>query len=118
MNTKYLPKLKNPNGEYKGSGRRVDPNTWKTGPDELTREKYYAFLKHRAQCKFRSEPYNLSWEDWQTLWSDDAFKRRGRKSTDLCMARINFDLPWCVENCVVYPRSEHLKRNVEFRKND
>jgi hypothetical protein len=97
-------------------GRPVDPTTWKSGPDPFKREKYYAWLKHRAQAQYRNEPYQLTWEDWDSVWTDDDFRKRGRKNTDYCIARIDPDDAWCIHNCHVVTRRQHLQRNREFRK--
>ena len=80
------------------------------------REKRYAYLKHRSQCMYRKEPYDLSWEDWNELWTDELFAKRGRGKDDLCLARVNIRDSWNLFNCIVYTRHEHLKRNGEFRK--
>lgn len=108
---KYTPKPR------PGSrGRRVNPENWCTGPDPIRREKYYAFLKHRAQAKYRNEPYELTWEQWEAKWSDSDFLNRGRKTTSVCISRINQSEPWSDSNCEVVLRTDHLKRNGEFRK--
>lgn len=95
--------------------RKVNPNSWITGPNELRHEKYYAYLKHRAQCNYRQEFYTLTWEDWESLWDDELFLKRGRRGVDLCLSRIDFNLPWSLNNVVITSRREHLKRNGEFR---
>ena len=99
MQHKYMPLPKTDKVKGDGRfGRYVNPDQWKTGPDPFTREKYYAYLKHRAQCNYRSESYNLTWEDWQSLWTDELFSRRGRKSDSLVMQRIRTTDPWQSDN--------------------
>lgn len=100
-----------------GNGRYVDPEVWITGPDPLTREKYYAFLKHRAQARFRKEPYDLDWDDWQAFWDDDNFLKRGRGKDDYCLTRTNLREAWSVSNCYVATRQHVLERMKEFREN-
>lgn len=97
-------------------GRPVDPSKWISGPDPLSHDKYYAWLKHRAQARYRHEQYDLTWEEWETLWPDNLFLQRGRKSTDLCLARVDWSQPWSAVNCHIVERKQHLKRNGEFRK--
>lgn len=97
-----------------GPGRRSDPSKWITGEDPLTRDKYYAWLKHRAQAKHRKEEYDLTWEDWQSLWSDDNFKLRGRLGDNLCLTRSNFAGPWCLSNVKVVTRLEHFRMKKEM----
>jgi hypothetical protein len=119
MKSKYISAIKG--NKVKGDGkpgRYSDPTTWKSGPDLLTREKYYAFLKHRAQASYRKEQYSLTWEEWQGLWSDDLFNQRGRRITDMCLSRYNFDLPWTIDNCIVCTRQHHFEIKKEGNRND
>ena len=108
MKNKYVPKLK--------ERRRQQPESWKSGPDPLKHEKYYAWLKHRSQARYRGEPYDITWEDWEQLWSDEDFLQRGRSRDSLCLGRRNLKQSWSLENCYVGTRAEHLKRSSEFRK--
>lgn len=113
QNSKYLPKIKR--NKIKGDGkpgRYENPQSWKTGPDEHIREKYYAYLKHKAQCSFRGEQYELSWDDWQELWTDELFVRRGRKVDDLCLGRLDWNGVWSLENCFIQTRKEHFKQKT------
>lgn len=117
QNSKYLPKLKR--NKTRGDGRQgrfVDPSMWKTGPDEFTREKYYAYLKHKAQCKFRNEQYELTWDDWQVLWTDDLFARRGRGVKDLCLCRADWDGVWKLDNCIIQTRRQHFEQKTGKKK--
>ena len=98
-----------------GPGRYVDPDTWITGPDPVRHDKYYGYLKHRAQAKFRKEEYQLTWEDWEAYWPHHKWQCRGRKKTDLCLMRIDITQPWSVENCEVAERMKYLKRQQEYR---
>ena len=112
----YIPKLKG-NKKHKGDGMRgryVDPNKWKTGPDLHTREKYYAFLKHKAQAEWRGEDYELTWKDWQVLWPDELYARRGRSIDSLVLARKDWNGVWSLDNCETCTRREHFKRKKEF----
>jgi hypothetical protein len=115
MNYKYAPQSKRIKGQCKGWGNAVNPNRWNTGPNPVTHDKYYAWLKHRAQCKFRNEDYNLSWEDWQTLWCDDKFLQRGRTRDSLCLYKLEIDGVWDISNVQVGTRMEYLARGKEYR---
>lgn len=115
---KYIPK---PSGKkkHKGDGLRgryVNPDKWITGPDINVRMKYYAFLKHRTQALWRGEEYELTWEDWQILWPDHKFEQRGRKITDLCLARKDYNGVWSLDNCETCTRRQHFKRRSEFER--
>jgi hypothetical protein len=114
MQHKYVPQPKKL-GPNNSQGRYVTPNNWITGPDPLRREKYYAYLKHRAQAKFRNEHYELTWDDWETLWPDELFLRRGRRNKDLCIARLDRLDSWNTHNCTVCTMLEQKARRKEER---
>lgn len=102
MQWKYVPKSRNK--------RKTDPNNWISGPDPLTHDKYYAWLKHKAQAKFRHEIHELTWEDWQQLWPNELFEKRGRKSDDYCICLIDEYDGWVLGNVEVTSRLEHLRK--------
>lgn len=107
MQIKYGPKPKaNPK-------RRVDPETWLSGPTAYERELFYAWHKHRAQAHYRKEEYNLTYEDWRIIWHNpDDFLNRGRKQTNVVLTRIDRQLPWSIDNCQIQTRYEHLLNNT------
>lgn len=109
MKTSYIPKSK---GSIRN--RRVNPDIWITGPDLMRREKYYAFLKHRCQCRYRGEDYQLTFEDWENFWPDDVYLRRGRSIDSLLLTRYDISEGWSVENCLIQDRKTHLARKKEF----
>lgn len=100
-----------------GPGRRSNPNKWIMGSDPMKREKYYAWLKHRSQAAFRKEDYSLTWEDWELLWSDDDFSRRGRGMDNMCMFLIDRDQGWHLNNVAVEQRGTSFMFNGN-RKSD
>lgn len=115
---KYIPKCEGKPLGSPGKGRKVDPNYWKTGTDPIRRDKYYAFLKHRAQAKFRGEEYYLTWEDWESLWTPELWEQRGRRITNLCLTRPSFDGPWCVSNVEVATRRQHFNYKKQNNRDD
>ena len=97
----------------KGGGRTSDPENWITGPDPDRRDKYYAYLKHKSQASYRGEFYLLTWDDWEYLWQEPNWSKRGRKITDLCLTRLDFEGPWSVDNVIVCTRREHFDMKKE-----
>lgn len=93
----------------KGKGRATDPNSWCTGPDVERREKYYAYLKHKAQANFRGELYLLTWEDWEYIWTQARWRRRGRRISDLCLTQLEWGSGWSMDNVTICTRREHFK---------
>lgn len=105
----YICNEKNKKNDPKGRGRKYDPNSWCTGPDELKHEKYYAFLKHRSQAKYRCEPHDLTFEDWLEFWTDENYSQRGRSRDSLILAMSDPELGWTKSNLYITDRLTHLR---------
>jgi len=72
--------------------------------------RHQAFVRHRAQCAFRGEGFELTLEDWCKFWPDEAaFARRGRSTEDLVMTRWDIEKPWSRENCCLLTRLAHFR---------
>ena len=97
---------------------RHHPDTWKSGPDYLDHQKYYAWLKHKAQAAYRGESYELDWPDWQTIWKGDLWHSRGRGNYDLALTRIDSKKPWCMKNCELVTRLEQYRRQGIKRRGE
>lgn len=96
--------------------RKPRPNTWITGPDELTHEMFYAWHKHRSQARYRKEDYDLTFDQWLILWSNpEQWNNRGRQKTCWCLTRKDVAKSWSIDNCEVITRYDQLLRNVAAR---
>ena len=91
-----------------GQGQGQRPHTWVTGPDPVTHDQYLAFLRQRAQARYRSEPWLLTFDDFQCLWRDH-WHSRGRGRDDFCMSRRDRDQAWCLTNCEIMTRMHHVR---------
>jgi len=71
------------------------------------------WARHRAQAKFRSEPYDLTCEEYSALWRSvgitDATQKPGRSSESWSMVRIDPHLPWRRDNVQMLTRSQYLQ---------
>jgi|TARA_B110000908_G_C10031376_1_gene347580 hypothetical protein len=107
---KYVPDVINkPTGS--GPGRRQDPSCWITGPCPIRRDKYYAWLKHRSQARYRKEYYDLTWEQFESLWiQEQDWDNRGKQSTNICMSQIDYNLGWTASNVEIITRLEQLRK--------
>lgn len=92
-----------------GPGRRVNPNDWSTGTDPVRHEKYYAYLKHRCQAKFRKEQHSLTWEQWEQLWPDHLWAQRGRSIDSLCLQQIEPGAGWHEHTVEIVTKKQHFK---------
>mgnify|MGYP003645668990 CR=1 FL=1 len=69
------------------------------------------FLVARCQAKMRGQVWNLTWDDFYRLWSeDDRWMNRGRAKENYCMCRTDMDGDWEISNIEMTTRSEMLKR--------
>jgi len=104
------------NSDPRRRPRRRTPEKWRSGPDPVQHEMYYAWAKHRSQANYRGEAYELTFEDWQTIWADpELFLRRGRKPDDVTLTRRDPEQAWSLDNCVVMTRLEHLRKEMARR---
>jgi len=112
----YIPKYKHKvktKYEYPG-GLREDPSKWIAGPDPIEHDKYYAWLKHKAQAKFRQEDHSLTWKEWQSLWPTELWLGRGRGKHDLCLMQVDREGGWHIHNVEVVERIVYLQRAAEY----
>lgn len=74
----------------------------------IQKEKRVAWLRMKAQAKYRNENFCLTWDDFQCLWTDELWANRGMESTQLAMTRIDPANPWALDNVKIVERQEHL----------
>lgn len=98
-----------------GKRGRVYPHTWITGPDPIRHEKYYAYLRHRAQAHFRGEPYDLTFDQWLAFWPNELWPLRGKSRECLCITMTDPELGWTESNCEIVTRLEQLQRQARGR---
>lgn len=79
-------------------GPKIRPERWISGPDVVEHDKYYAWLKHQAQARYRGEQHDITWEQWQQLWTTDCWLNRGRSKHCNMLVRINNQGAWTLSN--------------------
>lgn len=87
----------------------IRPLQWISGPDPIRHSKFNPWHKARVQARFRGEDYQLTFDEFCELWTDELWQRRGRGSQDLGMTRRDLSGPWTVENCVIVTRREQVR---------
>lgn len=96
---------------------RGPATSWVTGSDPRRRDQYYGWMKHKAQAKFRSEPHELTFDEWESIWNHaGAWEQRGRSLDSLCLTRKNVQQAWSNENCEIITRQEQLDRQGHERR--
>lgn len=73
------------------------------------------WARHKAQAKYRSEPYELTLEQYSMLWATQGISLRtdhtGRRSNSVAMCRINALKPWRVDNVKFMTRLEYIQHH-------
>ena len=95
-------------GVPRPNSRGPRPQVWVTGPDPVRHKKYMTWLQQRNQANWREEGWSIDFEDWCRLWAEH-WPLRGRRRGDYCMTRVDWSLPWTLDNVQVVTRSEHAK---------
>jgi len=114
MTTNYLPFPKRKWNKGDGQGPYYDPSRHKY-TDQEKRNRYYAYLKHRVQARYRKEHYELTPDQWFELWTPELFAQRGRGADNLTLYRVDPSEGWSFSNCAITTRKKFLNSNG-FRK--
>jgi hypothetical protein len=77
-------------------------------------KKYLVWLQQRNQAIWREEAWHIDFETWVGLWGE-LWHNRGRQRGDYCMTRLDWSLPWTVDNVHVITRSEHARMQGNAR---
>ena len=85
--------------------KSIRPYMWKSGPDPELHLRYKQWLQQKNQAQYRGEDWQLSFQDWLTVWGTD-IKNRGRHKGQLSMIRRNYLLPWTKDNAIIVTREE------------
>lgn len=84
---------------------------WKMGPDPVRHQKHIAWLKARAQARFRDEPWRLTFSAWERLWQDH-WHLRGRGRDCVMLVRKSWHRAWEEHNCEIVTRREFHARQM------
>lgn len=90
------------------------PHCWKV-QGELPHAQYLAFLQMRAQANYRKESFELTFEDFQRLWSTH-WDQKGRGRDHYCLTREDPKGAWDTSNTVCLLRVEHLRRQKLYKQ--
>lgn len=92
-------------------GRRLGPypHLWKSGPDEINHKLFTDCQRARAQAWYRGEEWFITEEEYIRIWrQDDRYLKKGRTIDSLCMSKIDYELPWHIDNVQIMSRHEHF----------
>lgn len=99
LSTKGIPRPKT---------RGPRPQIWKPGPDPVRHEQWRVWGQQKNQAQWRGEGWHIEFDTWLNLWGD-LWHQRGREKGCYCMTRIDWSLPWTVNNVQIVTREEHAK---------
>lgn len=88
------------------------PHLWQY--QGIEREQHLAWVRMKAQCSFRNEDFDLSFEDFKTVWEKN-WHRRGRTNHSVCIHRVDDRKPWAFDNVALIDRNEHFKITAQRR---
>lgn len=81
----------------------------KTYQDQFTSERRLAWLRFKAQCRFRQESFDLTFQEFCDFWHDpQMWANRGRSPDDLVLTRRDHKKSWSVKNCWIIQRRDQL----------
>ena len=78
-------------------------------PDPIEHEQHIAFLRARSQAAYRLEDWELTLSEFMRIWGRKKWLKRGRKSDDLAMTRIDWNKPWSKDNVKIMTRIEQVQ---------
>lgn len=100
---------------FEGNSRGPRPFMWITGPDPIRHQKYVAWQRARAQARFRHEPWDLTFEQFEIAWGE-SWAERGRTKDRLCMSRVDYEGGWSIDNVELLTRKEHNIKQQAWRR--
>ena len=83
--------------------------------DPAVHVKFDPWHKMRSQANYRQEGWDLPFEDFCAIWTDDLWLQRGRASTDLAMTRVDPEEAWSKDNVVIVTRRQQLQMAHTYR---
>jgi hypothetical protein len=81
----------------------------------IQKEQRLSWNRMKAQAKFRDEPWDISWEEFRTIWATK-WHQRGRDITSLCLTRIDWNEPWTVANTQIVTRLAHVRMQGQQKR--
>ena len=92
------------------------PHLWSTGPCPIKHDKFLKWHQQRNQAQWRGETWTIDFEEFCELWQEHDWDRRGRKPSDLCLTRRDYDQPWTLDNVHIVTRDEHWQHQHRYRR--
>ena len=92
------------------------PQVWTTGPDPVRHQQFRVWGQQKNQAQWRDEGWSIGFRDWCDLWDQSGqWLNRGRERGCYCMSRLDWSLPWTVDNVAIITREAHAKLQGDAR---
>jgi hypothetical protein len=92
------------------------PQVWKSGTDPVRHEQFRVWGQQKNQAQWREEGWQIPFEAWCALWdASGQWLNRGRERGCYCMSRLDWSLPWTVNNVAIITREAHAKMQGDAR---
>jgi hypothetical protein len=91
------------------------PHTWITGPDPQVKQHRLRWNRSRAQARFWSQDWTISWEDYLDLLKTAAGEW-SRDSDALNLVRLDTEEGWHIWNVKLMRRKDAMRRPTEGKK--
>ena len=100
---------------YTNRQRGPRPHIWKYGPDPARKRLHLAFMRSKAQAKFRSETWAMDFYDFEKRWAG-RYAETGIASSSPIMARRDPMGPWSLDNTELRIRGENQSRMHSIKR--
>lgn len=78
--------------------------------DTFRQQRHRPYIVSQCQARYLNESWLMTFEEFCTLWTESAWRLRGRGATDLVMVRRDYSSPWTLANAELVTRTEALRR--------
>ena len=105
-----------PSAKYKNRQSGPRPQTWKHGPSEALKDLNMAFLRARAQAKYRGEEWSLTFDEFRDRWAG-RYPETGILSDCIVMVRSDPTGAWSFANTELMRRGDNQGRMMRIKNN-
>ena len=100
---------------YVNRQRGPRPELWKYGPSRELKELNEAFLRARAQAKYRKENWQMQFDEFVRRWAG-RHAETGIQSHNTVMVRSDPTGPWSYDNTMLTLRGENQGRMMRIKR--
>jgi len=101
--------------QYQNKMKGPRPHLWKWGPSQARKDLNMAFLRARAQAKFRSETWRMTFEDFEQRW-EGRYPDTGVKASSPVMVRSDPRGAWSLSNTMIMSRDQNQRRMAQIKQ--